>query len=80
MNRDIRENETFESIFIKALDKHASYKKKIIRANQKPYMTRTLREAIMKRSELERRYFKYNSSENNKAYRQRGKKEILFKS
>ena len=72
-NGDIREYETFESIFLKALDKHAPCKKKIIRANQKPYMTRTLRKAIMKRSELERRYFKYNSSENNKAYRKQKK-------
>ena len=48
-NGDIREYETFESIFLNALNKHATCKKKIIRDNQKHYMTRTLRKAIMKR-------------------------------
>ena len=43
-NGDIREYETFASIFFNALDENSPCKKKIIRANPKPYMTRTLRE------------------------------------
>ena len=40
-------------------------KKKTFRANHAPYMTKALRKAIMKRSELESKYFK-KSTENNK--------------
>ena len=66
---EIKEYERFETIFLNVLNKHAPYKKKILRANQQPYITKTLRKAIMKRSELERKYYKNSSPENNKAYR-----------
>ena len=33
-------------------------KKKFVRANELPYMTKTLRKAIIKRSELESKYLK----------------------
>ena len=32
--------------------------KKFVRANQAPYMTKVLRKAIMRRAELETKYFK----------------------
>ena len=38
--------------------------KKVLRANQPPYMIKTLRKVIMKRSELQTKYFK-NKSQNN---------------
>ena len=44
--------------------KHAPLKKKVLRSNQAPYMTKALREAIMRRSELERKYFKNKTNEN----------------
>ena len=66
---EIKEYERFETIFLNVLNKHAPYKNKILRANQQPYITKTLRKAIMKRSELERKYYKNSSPENNKAYR-----------
>ena len=53
-NGGIREYETFESIFLNSLHKNSNCTKKIIRVNQKPYMTRTLRENITKISEFER--------------------------
>ena len=43
----------FENIFLKILEHHAPLKKKIARANNVPYMTKTLRKAIMRRSDLE---------------------------
>ena len=61
--------ESFESIFLKVLDKHAPLKKKIIRANHVPYMTKALRKAIMKRCELESKYYKNNTNENKKLYK-----------
>ena len=42
----------FETTFMTTLEKHAPLKKKIVRANNVPYMSKTLRKAIMKRSEI----------------------------
>ena len=42
----------FEKKFIGSLNKHASKKIKTFRGNQKPHMNKTLRKAIMKRSQL----------------------------
>ena len=51
------EYKTFEEIILMALNKHAALKKKTIRGNNAPYMTKTLRKAIMRRSELQTKYF-----------------------
>ena len=45
--------ETFDEEFLKVLNKHAPLKKTFTRANHAPYMTKDLRKAIMKRSQLE---------------------------
>ena len=42
----------FATAFLHTLDKHAQEKKKSQRANSKPYVSNTMRIAIMKRSEL----------------------------
>ena len=55
--------DTFEEIFINVLNKHAPLKKKFLRENHAPYMTKTLRKAIMRRSQLQTKYFK-NKSQN----------------
>ena len=39
-----------ENIFLKTLEHHAPLKKKIVRANNVPYKTKTLRKAILRRS------------------------------
>ena len=51
----------FDKLFLEALDKHAPRKTKILRANHSSYIA--LRKAIMKRSYLEKLYFK-NRTEN----------------
>ena len=48
----------FEKNFGKVLGKHAPVKNKTNRANHAPYITKTMRKTIMKRTELQRRYFK----------------------
>ena len=48
----------FESKFLGVIDKHAPRKKKVVRATDVPYMTKTLRKAIADRSRLENRYYK----------------------
>ena len=49
---------SFERNFMNVLEQHAPMKKKLVRANHAPYVTKTLRKAIMKRSNLETVYRK----------------------
>lgn len=64
----IRDYSTFENVFLTVLNKHAPTKKKTFRANHKPYMTKTLRKAIMRRSALENKYFKSRTAVTKKCY------------
>ena len=45
------------------LDKHAPIKKKLLRGNEAPFMTKELSKAIMNRSKLKNRYTKWPSCE-----------------
>ena len=78
---DLRKNiesvdnyEVFETEFLNILNNHAPQKKKVIRANHVPYMTKPLRKAIMKRSQLENKYLQNSSNENKIRY----KKQKIF--
>ena len=62
-------NETFDEKFLKVLNKHAALKKKFIRINHVPYMTKNLRKAIMKRSQLENKYIRNSTVENMNKYK-----------
>ena len=48
----------FEQRFLEVLNIHAPLKKKIVRANEVPYMTKALRKAIANRSRMENQYYK----------------------
>ena len=65
----INDYESFEQIFLSILNKHASLKKKVVRANHVPYMTKALRKAIMKHSALENKYLRNNTTENKIHYK-----------
>ena len=54
---------SFENVFTNVLNRHGSIKRKVIRANHASYVTEALREAIMKRSQLEKIYFKKRTQE-----------------
>ena len=54
----VEEYAPFENVFLEVLNKHAPLTKKVVRANHAPYITKTLRKAIMKRSYLEKVYYK----------------------
>ena len=47
-----------KEFFLDTLNKHAPLKKKSVRANHAPYVTKTLRKAIMRGSNLQTIYFK----------------------
>ena len=51
------------------LNKHAPLRKKLLRANHAPYITKTLRKAIMRRSQLETKYLKTKTQTDLKLYR-----------
>ena len=59
----------FETTFKSVLDKHAPEKKKTLRANSKPYVTKDMRKAIMKRSEIATRLGKSPTEENSRAFK-----------
>ena len=80
-NTDVQTCEEFEGIFMRLLDHHAPLKKKVLRANNAPYITKKLRKAIMKRSQLEKIALKTLSEKSLKAYRKQKKlcKQIVQK-
>ena len=64
-----REYGDFEQTYLEVLDNHAPIKNKTIRANHVPYTSKTLRKAIMRRSNLENKYLKNRTPENKLLYR-----------
>ena len=79
----IKDYDLFENTFLEILNLHAPVKKKFLRANHAPYMTKALRKAIMKKSELKSKILKhdfelYKKQKNycGKLYKKR-KKEVL---
>ena len=48
----------FDEQFLKLLNSHVPLKRKLLRANHAPYISKTIRKAIMKRSYVEKIYFK----------------------
>ena len=57
----------------KVLDKHAPCKKKYVRANDGPFMTKELRKANMKRTRLKNRFNKNKTNENWTAFKKQRK-------
>ena len=53
LSEGISSYESFETTFIEVLNKHSPLKKKLLRANHAPYITKTSKKAIMCRSQLE---------------------------
>ena len=59
----------FETQFLNVLNNNAPTKKKLLRANHKDYMTKNLRKAIMKRSELETKFYRTKNPVDQAAYK-----------
>ena len=59
----------FENIFLNVLNTHAPLKKKYIRANTAPYMNKTLRKAMTRRSQLENKYYRTKLDSDKMAYK-----------
>ena len=63
----------FDEQLLKVLNSHAPLKRKLLRANHTPYISKTLRKAIMKRSYLEKTCFKKRADHSLKAYKKQRK-------
>ena len=57
-NECVNNSSSFENIFLDTLNRHAPVKKKLLRANHAPYVTKTLQKAIMRRSNWQTKCFK----------------------
>ena len=68
------EYSNFQNIFIEVLNNQAPAEKKNVRFNNKPFMIKTLRTAIMHRSRLKNIYIRKKSDKNWENY----KKQEIF--
>ena len=59
----------FKRVFISTWNFHAPIKKKVVRANNAPFMNRTLSKAFMKRARLKNRYNKFPTEKNLTSYK-----------
>ena len=59
----------FDQIFLNVLHKHAPKKRELLRENHSSYISKPLRKAIMRRSYLEKVYYKNKSEKSFKAYK-----------
>ena len=67
-DKGINEYNKFEEVFLSVLDKHAPHKKKTVRFNHKPFVTKELRKAIMRRSSLKNKFYHSRTDENKQEY------------
>ena len=77
--------EEFDEFYLSVLNKHASIKRKTARINQAPYMTKTLRKAIMRRSALKTKFCRDKTLNSERMYKKQNnfcsklyKKERIF--
>ena len=56
--------ESFHLVFKTTLDRFAPLKQKVLRSNNQPFMTKTLRKALMKRSKLKNKFNKERNAKN----------------
>ena len=79
-NTNPTDYDSFQDVFNEVLNKHAPTKKKYVRANHVPFMTRALRKAIMLRSRLRNKHNKSRTAENwNNFRKQRNRCVKLFR-
>ena len=70
---EINRPDYIKFVFLETLKKHAPVKQKTIRDNHASYMTKGLRKAIMRRSELEAKYHKHRDIQSLRQYKKQKK-------
>ena len=74
INMQNTSNDIFVSAVMEILNRHAPLKKKYVRANENPFITKALRKEHMKRSRLRNKYLKDRTKENHTAYKKQRNK------
>ncbi len=72
ISSELQDNEDYgaiDTVATDTLNRHAPLKKKYLRANDGPFMTKALRKAMMHRKRLRNRYIKNRTEENLKAFK-----------
>ena len=75
-------NENYElitNVFSNIVEKHVSLKKKFLRGNQAPFMTKEFRKAIYNRSRLRNKFCKIPTEENEKLHKKQINKCVTFR-
>ena len=73
-------NDSYVSLLMELLNKHAPLKMKYVRANDQPFMTKELRKEHMKRTRMKNKYLKNRNEENFRIYKkQRNRCVFLLK-
>ena len=60
--------ESFEDMVMKSFDSVSVRKERALRANEKPYVTKEMRKAIMRRSQLQKKVYYHGTEENKQAF------------
>ena len=66
--KDITSYSEFKNSFMDTFNRYVPIKKKTVRANHAPYVTKHMRKAIMKRTNLQNKYFKKRTLGNLRAF------------
>ena len=69
LSEGISNYESFETTFTEVVNNHAPLRKKFLRPNHVPYITKTLRRVIIGRFQLETKYLKTKSQTDLKLYK-----------
>ena len=69
LNKETMSYEDFHKIFMSILDNHAPMKKKTVRGNNAPFMTKALSKEVMRRSKLKNNFNKNPTEENRSLYK-----------
>ena len=69
----VKDCDLFEKTFLELLDEHAPVKIKFLRAFYALYMTKAIRKAIMKRSELKSKYYENQTAHDFEFYKKKQK-------
>ena len=78
LSEGISNYESFETTFIEVLNKHAPLRKKLLRAYHAPFITKTLRKDIMRRSQLDTKYLKTKTQTDLKLYKKHKNVSISY--
>ena len=61
--------EQLENLFMRTLNYHAPQKRRLVRANNSPFMTKELNKAIMTRSRLKNKFLNFKTIDSWNAYK-----------